>query len=372
MYNELIFDNAKDFIKDLACVEINGKWGIIDTKGELVVDFIYEDLNYQGDNLYTAKLNDKYGSIDLNQNVIIDFQYDSLYGSNFCNGTFQAELNGKLGIIDENNKIVFDFKYENFQPLSFRPNAKHIVAYQNSKCGILDIDENIVIPFEYDKYFLSKNDLIIACKNDLWGVIDWNNNIVIPFKYKHLAFWGDNNFCAQTRGEKWILIDKNEEKICTTEFDYIIDYYEGNKLFPASIDSRWGFIDKFGVVKIGLSYEDAAAFSDGLAPVCLDDKFGMIDENENVIIPFEYDSPYFVNGDGWVSAEKDENWGVIDYDNNIIADFIYEGYILDFSCDFAAVKIGCKYGYIDKNGQRLKLSKAIYSHLYRTQSQRGL
>lgn len=373
MYNGLIFDNAKDFINDLACVEINGKWGIINTKGELVVDFVYEDLNcQQGEQTYTAKLNGKYGLIDLNQNVIIDFQYDSLWVSDFHNGTFQAELNGKFGIIDKNNKIIFDFKYENFQALDCKQDSKYIIAYIDGKCGVLDTDENIVIPFEYDKYFIFKNNLLITNKNGLWGVIELNNNIIIPFKYKHMSFWPENNFCVETRSEKWLLIDKNEEKICSTEFDYIIDFSERNKLFPAMIDNKWGFIDKTGSIKIKLEYEEAAAFSDGLASICLNDKYGMIDENENVIILLEYDSPYFVTGEGWVSAEKDDKWGVIDYDNNIIADFIYENYILDFSCDLAVVKIKDKYGYINKKGERLKLVKTIYSHLYYTQNQRDL
>lgn len=373
MNNEIIFDNAKDFINNLACVEINGKWGIINTKGDLVLDFIYEDLNgQQGENTYTAKLNGKYGLIDLDQNVIIDFQYDSLWVSQFNNGTFQAELNNKHGIIDKNNNIILDFKYENFQPLGFKQDEKYIVAYLNDKCGILDINENIVIPFEYNNYFVLENNLLIANQGGLWGVIDLSNNPIIPCRYKHMNFWPEDNFCVETQYEKWILINKNEEKICRKEFDYIIDFYEGNKLFPAMIDHKWGFIDKAGVVKIGLSYEEAAAFTDGLAPICLNDKYGMIDENENVIIPLEYDSPYFVTGEAWVSAEKDDKWGVIDYDNNIIADFIYENYILDFSYDFAVVKINDKYGYINKKGQRLKLSKTIYSHLYDTQNQRGL
>lgn len=360
MYNGIIFDNAKDFHDNLACVEINGKWGIVNTNSEIVLDFIYEDLCYQDENTCTAKLNGKYGLIDLNNNVIMDFQYDSLRLSDFRNGYFQAELNNKFGIIDKNNNIIFDFKYENFQPLIFERDSRYIVAYLGDKCGVLDVNKNIILPFEYKKYIINKNDEFIVSKYGLWGVVDIHNNVIIPIQYKSLYFWCEDNFCAENEDGKWILINKNDKKICETEFDYIDSSLEDkNKLFRAMIDWKNGFIDKSGTIKIDLNYEEVSWFDGGLAAVCLNDKWGLIDENENLIIPFEYDSQFFMLDDELISAEKDGKWGIIDYDNNVIIDFIYENQYcpLEFNCGYSIVKINDKYGYIDKKGQRLKFDK---------------
>lgn len=42
---ELDFEDAQDFKNGLAPVKNNGKWGMINTKFELVVDYLYDDIN---------------------------------------------------------------------------------------------------------------------------------------------------------------------------------------------------------------------------------------------------------------------------------------------------------------------------------------
>lgn len=376
MYNEIFFDDARDFYDGYACVKLGHKWGVINTQGELALEYSYDELHHISENIYAAKLNNKYGLIDRDRNIILDFQYDSLWLSDFHNGTFQAELNNKFGIIDKNNNIIFDFKYERFQLANYDENQKYIVAYLDGKCGVLDTNENIILPFEYKKHIVNKNEYFIVSKYGLWGVVDINLDVIIPIRYESLSFWSDDNFCAKTENGKWILINNNDEKICETEFDYICTIFEDeNKLHPAMIDWKNGFIDKNGIIRIGLNYEEVSWFDKGLAAVCLNDKWGLIDENENLIIPFEYDSQFFSTEDELITALKDGKWGVIDYKNNIIADFIYgdgESFLLSFYKDYAIVKLDNKYGYIDKKGQRLKFDKTICLYQNRTQNQRGL
>jgi hypothetical protein len=63
------FDETKDFSEDLAAVKKNGKWGYIDKKGNVIINFMYE----------------KAGS--------------------FINGSANVTLNGKQGYIDHDGKF---------------------------------------------------------------------------------------------------------------------------------------------------------------------------------------------------------------------------------------------------------------------------
>ena len=70
---DLIFENAKAFGEDgCAAVCNDGKWGFVDSDGDLVIDYIYEDAqSFQ--NGYAAVCNDgKWGYIDEDGNMVID------------------------------------------------------------------------------------------------------------------------------------------------------------------------------------------------------------------------------------------------------------------------------------------------------------
>lgn len=301
------------------------KWGLVDKNCNLVLGFEYDSL-FLGFGYCFAEKNGKHGVMDAKGNILIDFIYDDIWYSEFLNGYFTAELNCKHGIIDKDNNIIVDFKYSNFQYAGSEFNQEYVVAYLGDKCGIIDLNGNVVIDFIYDYYMGHKNGYFKAQLNALWGVVDKNNKVIIPFEYKSLWFWEDDSFCVETQSGKWILINSNNQKICMKEYDYINSplIMCKSKLFLAMIDSKWGFINKYGNIVIDLKYEEAGDFYQGLATVCLNDKWGLIDENENLIIPFEYDEKWFVLKEDSVIAQKDGKYGVIDYYNNIIVDFLYE------------------------------------------------
>jgi len=63
----------------------------------------------------------------------------------------------------------------------------------------------------------------------------------------------------------------------------------------------------FYIEVIPLTYDDAGFFSEGLAAVKLDDKWGYIDATGKVVIPFEYDyASYFRDGEAFVEIVDGE------------------------------------------------------------------
>ena len=57
-------------------------------------------------------------------------------------------------------------------------------------------------------------------------------------------------------------------------------------------DFKWGFIDCSGDTIIDLQYEEIGNFSENLAPVCKNDKWGVINTKNEIVVPFEYDNKW--------------------------------------------------------------------------------
>lgn len=89
--------------------------------------------------------------------------------------------------------------------------------------------------------------------------------------------------------------------------------YSDNNIYLISSGTkeiRFGYTDKFGRTLIPSKYEDARQFSEGLAAVKLNRKWGFIDANDSIIIPLSY---------GWVSSFGEygfERLSIVKINNN--------------------------------------------------------
>lgn len=90
----------------------NGKYGLADTTGTILIKPIYEDLTYFSSNgLAVAKRNGKYGYINNKGDIIIDFKYDDARG--FKYDLAPVKINSKWGFIDANGTFKIKPKFEN-------------------------------------------------------------------------------------------------------------------------------------------------------------------------------------------------------------------------------------------------------------------
>ena len=90
------FDNNLVSVKG---ADLN-KYGIINSKGEVVLDFKYDYIGDLGDGIRCAGLNDKYGYINNNGDVVIPFSYDTV--ESFSNGIAVVGVNKET----EKDKVV--------------------------------------------------------------------------------------------------------------------------------------------------------------------------------------------------------------------------------------------------------------------------
>lgn len=142
------------------------------------------------------------------------------------------------------------------------------------------------------------------------------------------------------------------------EYEYASEFSEG--LAAVKIDGKYGYIDKDNNLIIEPSFDNANSFHNGKAWVKVEDKYGIIDKKGdffvepqfNEILNYDYyDYPLY----GYTIVQKKSKWGCIDTTTgNLVIDPIYDEIspILKLN-DAFIVKKNNKKGYIN-------LQKAIY------------
>ena len=100
-----------------------------------------------------------------------------------------------------------------------------------------------------------------------------------------MALVTDGKHFGQYTYEHW------HEQECGSElshkYEHIEKFSEGLAL--VNTNNKYGFIDEIGDVIVPLKYDCAESFSGGLAAVKLNDKWGMINKKNEIIVPLEHD-----------------------------------------------------------------------------------
>ncbi len=131
-------------------------------------------------------------------------------------------------------------------------------------------------------------------------------------------------------------------------------YEKTNNLFSEGLaavktDGKWGYVDKEGRFIIKARFDDASAFSCGLAGVAIDEKYGYINTNGEIVIDLQFDGvASFIEERARVSV--DEKCKYIDTEGSYISDALFD-YGDDFSEGLACVMVDEKYGYINLDGE---------------------
>ena len=167
-------------------MRLNGKWGLLDEKGQTIIDFKYSN-----------------PVIDWGDNFIIETNKDIM----------GIEVSDYF-IMDKNKKIHVDLNF-----MGICPQGEFAVVVKNGKWGIIDKNLNTIINCKYRHLYIDKRDKYILAENDdhKIGVIDFGENIIIDFLYSNIIICYLENqkkylFRAKYNG-KYALFNENAEQI---------------------------------------------------------------------------------------------------------------------------------------------------------------
>ena len=236
--------------------EQNGKWGLINTKGEVIVEAAYAN----------ASGNPYYGMV---------WQIDP-------NNPHQA----LMGIVDQAGNWIVEVGPNKTRRVGYvTPETVNFQLVRvKDKEGLLDSTGKFIIPPKYDQIdFYGLNNLSAFNENGKWGVVDFWGKVVIPPSFPD-KFSAQRASLTAHSGYKFASFTKTQQ---TSEG--LVGVYSGDlSLKNQGNENKWGFADEEGKVVIDQKYTRVEPFSKGLSLVEINKKYGYINKEGEAVIPIEY------------------------------------------------------------------------------------
>ena len=167
--------------------------------------------------------------------------------------------------------------------------------------------------------------------------------------FDEMEDWSDKFYRVGLNDRYNLLHKESNTLLCRRWYDKIISFSEG--LAPVKLNDKYGFIDETGREVIPCKYDTICGFNDGLAQVCLNGKWGLVDKNGRKVIPLKYDNVCLFY-EGFARVNLSGKWGFIDTTGKEVIPCKYDD-AWNFFDGLAPVKLNRKWGYINKTGREV-------------------
>lgn len=277
-------------INSVFVVQRNSKQGVVSKTGETIVNTEYDSILFggmyidakKGDNIYLFDING--GSIE-NKNIISKTQTAN------PNYYITVDQNDVYSIVDKDEKVIID---NNYSYIEYLPGDYFIVA-RDGKNGVIDITGKSLIDLAYTSiFFLSDTKLIQAEKVDTKTIDLYSSDMHKIISMDNATITTEENYIKIASDKDFAYYDFSGNKLDAKEL------FTNNKLFAKKINDKWGFVDKNGNIVIENKYEMVTDFNKyGFAGVKLNGKWGVIEQANNQIIQeptyeLDWEQPSFI------------------------------------------------------------------------------
>jgi hypothetical protein len=325
--------------------EENGNWGYINFNGKKVIENSFSSapsLFYEG----IAVVVNKDSTYDFIDNAGNDF------GKNFKSVTY---FNGGVACVvekDQNPKIID----KDLKVISILDSVEQIFCFseglacfqdKNGKWGFLNSDGKVVIKAQFDGASSFSEGLALVEKK----VKEVQDTLKKDKSKKTI-----NPVSADKETIHKGFIDKKGNEVIgfSDRFYALSSFHDGLAAYSDGGEYGWGFINTRGdkVIRSNPDWKNVTHFKDGYASVRIDNRWGLINKDGEIIIHPKYDSPlYFSNGLAYIELSSGEV-GFINYDDEIEIEPDFKEVAMSFYSNRAIVKN--KKGFfdiIDKEGE---------------------
>ncbi len=343
------YDFARDFREGRAAVNkgstsrgFGGKWGYINDSGEEIVSIVYDIAGDYQEGLapvaYKVDLETNNRESELNQDLKPLAEDDKLAAVKAADDAIIALPTVETLTLDDKPDVVAaralvdtaindygasenDFEYlamleaaetrikelEGIIPVPPPPQYKY-------RHGFLDRDGDMAIPFMYDQAGPFTGGYAAVSLDHRYGIINRDNQPVIPFNYNYAEIHHEDLFLVMNYTNSGSLLGYYNhlgEMIIEPQhtLSEIRRYSEGyiairEEIAPGELD-KYSFYDDRGQLAFPGEFKDVREFSEGLAAVNNNEKWGYINHKGELIIPYQFDNiSYFgfKNGYTWVTS----------------------------------------------------------------------
>lgn len=372
--------NAKTLEKtDYFAVYSENKWGVIDSKGETVINPMYQempiiidkskdiflctyDVNEEDGTYKTKVINSKNEEILTNYDKVEALEnYDASQNIWYEKNVLKFQKDGKWGLIDLDGKEIATNIYDNIETLKGIENS--IIVEKDGKKGLLNDKGSKIIDTEYiniqafgDDY---KNGYITINQENKYGITSFSGEKILENNYEKIDdIYGDKYFVIRENG-KQILIDKQGNKVLQEGYDEIKQIAKSGIIFTKQ--NKYGLMDFEGNIKIDAEYDNLKEINTDIYTATKDGKTGIIDQDKNEKTEMKYKEITFNKKAGIYIAE-DENYNAEILNSNF--EVKAEGIVSEINTDdgYMEIKQGDEYKYYNFKFEQKEVKDVLASN----------
>lgn len=230
-------------------VKKNGKWGLIDKNGNVIIEPQYKQVFVNRNQIRILDANDKYGYLDAVGNMIVEPKYD--YADiGFSNGFAVVGRDFGYTVIDMAGNEMMPLQPE----MLCNDSKGEFYHYKTgNKVTVLDLKGNIVFEGEYDYFSMTSKDAVTVGNNSLQGVININKEIIIPLEYQQIILLYnlkvEDGVWVAIRNGKFGYFDMKGRPIGKFGWDNMSNFLDGNTLLIKE-NGKYGLMDRQGNIVI--------------------------------------------------------------------------------------------------------------------------
>lgn len=324
---------------EYAPVSLNGKCGMINESGNIIIPFEYQEVRHMFDDYFVVRkeLPEKRwscGVIKPDGTIVVPFEYKMITKVGHFFECFKEASSSRIHThtLFDINGNVFMYSLEK-EPIVYNSNGDmiyegsaidskfdYLIVSKEDKHGIIDQDGRHIVEIEYEDVIIVTPDRIIVRRSDgdswLFGVIDSKSNIVIDFTYKYItsddgAFFdcfkeSDSSLQeSSSYGQRYEYWNKKQEIWLNSIGKEV---YQGKaevlskELLACDKDGKMAVFNHNGKRIVNFLY-DRIRLLDNYLIVQKDFKVGVLTDSGNVVIDALYENIEFVHIDNSVSPK---------------------------------------------------------------------
>lgn len=253
--------------KSVLIYKENGKYGVINFKGEKITKSIYdsiESLTYK-EGCLLVEQKGKFGIINIKGEQIVKIEYDIINADGYYEEETKYKKAGfivgkkqeegyRYGYISNEGKTILEVEYNQIERITeiLSQEGIYLIASKNGQAGVYQNDKQIIkntyTGIEYNK----QNELFILQKNNKQGVFDKQGNQVLKTEYEKISIL-QGNIVAMKDGVTYYF-DKQGKQIETKNLNNNIATANTNYFITIDENDLYGIKNKEGNIIISNEY----------------------------------------------------------------------------------------------------------------------
>lgn len=322
-----------------------GKWGVINDKGEILVQPIYKDISEVSvRGIILQNMSGLYGVLGLKSDTILPFEFTKIETKiEGAKKYYTMYKDHRLWeFFDLNGNAITNADYTEIG----RENDGVVCVAKNGKWTAITSEGREICPAIYERAGFYEDGLVQLRSNQKWGAINLQGDTVIDFKYTMLGNYSKGVMSAKLKG-RYGLIDIDQNWVAKPVFKKI--YENNNGLLIAKKRNLVGVINEKGkwVIKPRFStinvlnddyfkvrtiirdryklysakgkkisnqsfYKISLVNENGFFEVKKDKKYALVNSNGKTVVNLGKYFDFIDLGDGYLKARKNNFWYLID------------------------------------------------------------